>query len=366
MKRTVKGFLLRLSIASAIFVVPGLAQDQSASKPRIVATIGETPITEEELRKAAASELDKLNLQLLQMKASAAQTEQQILESNLMRILSDRVFAAEASKQGVTKEAFIAAQIDAKLKQPSQKEIQAFYDANTQRIGKPLEQVSTQIEQYLKNENRNKAVAELYDRLKGAHSVNVLLEPLRLKVGMEGSPSRGPKEAPVTIVEFSDFQCPYCSLLAGTLRELMSKYGNGVRLVYRQFPLVQIHPFAEKAAEASLCAADQNRFWELHDLMFQTQDKLKEDDLRAKAAQLGMDKTLFDTCLGSGKYASKVVQDEREGISLGIGSTPAIFINGRFFSGALPLSELTRLIDQEIKKDAPPSSGNPVVGALNR
>jgi protein-disulfide isomerase len=320
----------------------------TVSEPRLVATFNGTSITEEDLRKAAAADLDKLNIQVQQMNAHLARTEHQILETNLIHLLADKLFEAEASKRGITKEAFLERELEGKIKEPSQQEINAFYEANKQRFQQPLAQVSDQIRQYLETENLNKATGDLADRLKTGYEVKMLLPPLRVNVRTEGSPSRGPKEASVTIVEFSDFQCPSCSRLSKTFNEVLAKYGDKVRLVYRQFPLSQIHPFAEKAAEASLCAAEQDHFWELHDLMFETQNELKGSDLEAKAAKLKLDSGAFHNCLTSSKYAQKVQQDQREGYTLGVAATPVLFINGRYLSGALALSDLSKMIDEEI------------------
>ncbi len=320
----------------------------STPKPRTVATFNGTPVTEEDLRKAAAADLDNLNLQAQQMSASLAQTEHKILETHLIRLLADKLFEAEAAKRGLTKDALLEKELEGKVKEPTQQDINAFYEANKQLINKPLDQASDQIRQYLKAEYRGKAIGDLADRLKPDYKVSMLLPPLRSRVETDGSPFKGPKEAPVTLVEFSDFQCPFCMRLTKTLRDVAAKYGDKVRLVYRQFPLSQIHPFAEKAAEASLCAADQNQFWEMHDLIFETQSQLKVEDLKAKAAKLKLDSGVFDDCLDSGKYSDRVRQDQREGFTLGVASTPALFINGRFISGALPLSDISRIIDEEI------------------
>jgi protein-disulfide isomerase len=318
-------------------------------RPQTVATFNGTNITEEELRKAAADDLDQLHLQVQQMNANLARAEHEILETNLIRLLADKLFEAEAAKKGISKEVFLENELKGKVKEPSQQEIKAFYDANKPRYNQPLEKVTDEIRQYLKMQSRNRAVGELADRLKADYAVSMLLLPLRSKVGTEGSPSLGPKEAPVTIVVFSDYQSAFCSQLSKTLREVVTKYGDEVRLVYRQFPLSQVHPYAEKAAEASLCAADQNHFWEMHDLLFETQTALTDNDLVAKAAKLKLDSGAFGSCLASGKYAEKVKQDRRDGFGLGVAATPALFINGRFLSGALPISDLSKTIDEEIR-----------------
>ncbi len=326
---------------------PG-APKVAALEPRPAATFNGATITEDDLRKAAAADLDKLQLEAHHIRASLARTEQEILETNLMRVLADMLFEAEAARKGIGKEAFLNEELKGKVKEPSKQEINAFYESNKQGFQKPLDQVSDEIRQYLKAENLNKATGELADRLKTGYKVKMLLPPLRVRVKTEGSPSRGLSQAPVTIVEFSDFQSPFCSRLNNTLHDVLAKYGDTVRLVYRQYPVYQVHPFAEKAAEASLCAADQNRFWELHDSMFETQNALTNKDLEDKAAKLKLDVATFDNCLTSGKYAQRVQQDQREGYALGVMGAPTLFINGRYLSGALALTDISKIINDEL------------------
>ncbi len=341
---------------------------QPASKPMIVATFNGAPITEEDLRKIAANDFDKLGMDVDQMNSNIARIAHQIMETNLLHMLAEKIFDAEAAKRGVTKAALLETELQGKIKEPTQQDINAFYLANRQRFTQPLDKVSDQIRQYLSAQYRNKAIDDLADRLKPGYKVQMLLPPLRFHVADEGYPSLGPKNAPVTIVEFSDFQCEECSQLTKTLREVVDKYGNKVRLVYRQLPASQAHPLAEKAAEASLCAGDQNHFWEMHNLLFETQKDLKEEDLKAKAAQLKLDTAAFDKCLSSGKYAVKVKEDEREAYRLAVASSPSFFINGRPFSGAVPLPEISKAIDEEFvlksSSAAPVAAGPPGVAAL--
>ena len=168
-----------------------------------------------------------------------------------------------------------------------------------------------------------------------------------------GFPSRGPENAPVTIVEFSDFECPYCSRVVPTLEQIIETYGDRVRLVFRQFPLNNIHPNAQKAAEASLCANDQGKFWEMHDLMFKEQKSLELEQLKEKAARLELDVEAFNGCLDSSKYADVVMSDQESASQIGVSGTPALFINGRFLSGAQPYEQLSAVIDEELAKTEP-------------
>jgi protein-disulfide isomerase len=177
-------------------------------------------------------------------------------------------------------------------------------------------------------------------------------EPARTAVATDGRPSTGAADAPVTIVEFSDFQCPYCATMVSTLKEIEKNYKDQVRIVYLQFPLTQIHPNAQKAAEASLCANEQNQFWQMHDALFADQAKLGVDELRRKAEKLSLDMAAFNACLDGNKYASAVRADIAEGRKAGVKGTPAFFVNGRFYSGSQPYDEIQRAVEDELQRAA--------------
>ena len=163
------------------------------------------------------------------------------------------------------------------------------------------------------------------------------------------SPRFGNPEAPVQIVEFSDFQCPYCTRGASTLDEVKEAYGDKVTVVYRHFPL-SFHMEAYKAAQASECANDQSKFWEYHDLLFANQRALTEPDLVSYAEQLSLNMGDFTECLNSGKHAATVDEDMAEGAAVGMQGTPGFFINGRFLNGAQPFEAFKEIIDAELAR----------------
>jgi protein-disulfide isomerase len=174
--------------------------------------------------------------------------------------------------------------------------------------------------------------------------------PQRIDVSDGGDPAIGPADAPVTIVEFSDFQCPYCKTFRDqTLNALLEEYGDQVRFVFRDFPLNQIHPYAQKAAEAAECANEQGKYWEMHDLLFANSPNLGVDALKGFAEQLGLDTEQFNECLDSGRYADEVTADLQEGMSYGVSGTPTFFINGVRLVGAQPLANFQAIIDQELE-----------------
>jgi protein-disulfide isomerase len=205
--------------------------------------------------------------------------------------------------------------------------------------------------QFVKQQKSREQLTAFVDQLKQKHGVQITLAPPnlpRVEVAARG-PSRGPDNAAVTIVEFSDFQCPYCGRVTPTVEKLMKDYDGKVRLVFRHFPL-SFHPNAAKAAEAGACAADQGKFWQMHDKMFSNQQKLTVDDLKSFAKDIGLDQGKFDKCLDSGEKAQLVSADEKDGEQAGVTGTPAFFINGIFINGAVPYEQFKETVDRELKR----------------
>jgi len=174
-----------------------------------------------------------------------------------------------------------------------------------------------------------------------------------IKVSVDDDPVKGNKAAPVTIVEFSDFECPFCGkFYEETYNQLVTTYINTGKasLVFRDFPLSSIHPDAQKASEASECADEQGKFWEYHNKLFENQQALSIDDLKQYAKDLKLNTVKFNDCLDTGKYEDEVLKDASEGASYGVTGTPAFFINGRLIAGAYPFSEFKKIIDEELAK----------------
>jgi protein-disulfide isomerase len=170
-------------------------------------------------------------------------------------------------------------------------------------------------------------------------------------VSVDDDPALGPEDAPVTIVEFADFQCPYCATFnTQTLPQILSNYGDRVRFVYRDFPLTSLHANALKAAEASECADDQGAYWKYHDLLFQNQSALDDASLKGYAASLGLDTATFDDCLDSDKQQSEIQKDFQDGNTAGVQGTPSFFVNGMPLVGAQPYSAFQAAIEAALKE----------------
>ncbi len=326
------------------------AQEKAPAPSRIISSIQGMDITEADVARAAAADLGKLELQKLQFDANYERSRHQALENALQRLVEEKLIAAEAARQGITSAELLAREVDKNVHDATDEEVNAFYEKNKARINVPREQVLPQIKQYLKQQSAIKVRGDFIERLKKAGGVSYTVEPERSRIDTAGFPALGPAGAPVTIVEFSDFQCTFCKAVHETIEKIVKDFGADVRLVFRQYPISELHPLAEKAAEASLCAAEQDKFWQLHDLMFADQATLAVADLKGKAVKLGLNAAAFDTCLDSSRYAAKIQADIREGARVGVSGTPALFINGRFLNGARPYEEIAAVVKDELQR----------------
>lgn len=330
------------------------AKDKMESDPnKPLAKVNGKTITQGDVEKAAATEF-------AQLERECSNNRHTLVENKLKQLVQDTMVEAEAKAKGVSKDQLIA---DATKAAPvSDADVDKFYEENKAQIPPQItkEQVTPRIKQYLEQQRQNEARTTFYASLESKYKADYLIEPVRVPVDAATytPPVKGPTSAPVTIVEFSDFQCPFCSRVVPTLQEVEKKYGDKVRVVFRQYPL-PIHPNAPKAAEASLCANDQGKFWEMHDAMFADQGGLAVDGLKAKAAKIaGMKADQFNSCLDSGKHADEVKKDIAAGSAAGVNGTPAMFVNGRFISGAVPIDEITKVIDDELKRGGTKTAAN--------
>lgn len=176
-------------------------------------------------------------------------------------------------------------------------------------------------------------------------------EELRVAVNIDGAPVLGDDNAPVTIVEFSDFECTFCKQVQPTLQELKNKYGSRIKFVFKQYPLGDIHKYAVTSAVASLCANEQSKFWEYHDVLFENANdsgSLNPKLLKSLAKQIGLNTEQFNKCLDSKKYLDKVKMDFEEGVNIKVTGTPTFFINGQMLQGSQGIEEFERIIEEEL------------------
>jgi protein-disulfide isomerase len=269
-------------------------------------------------------------------------------QQGIEQVVIQKLVEAEAKKVNMTAEAWVKANIEDKAPMPPDAEISKVYEENKAQMppGTTLEQVKPRIVQMLQQQTKQELAMKLFGELKEKAQFKMLLREPKVQVEAVG-PSRGPNDAKVTIVEFSDFQCPFCSKAESTVDQVMATYAGKVKLVFRQYPL-PMHPEAPKAAEASLCANEQSKFWEMHKQMFANQSNLKVDELKGYAKTLGLDSAKFDACLDSSKFKGQVDADMAAGQKIGVNGTPAFFVNGTVLSGAVPFEEFDRVIKEEL------------------
>jgi protein-disulfide isomerase len=268
----------------------------------------------------------------------------QFRRSTLDRLIEHTVVEAGAERSGLDVDAFVRQEVEAN-NPVTQEDVVKFFAENRKRMGNPpFDDVSPRIREHLERLRAQEARQEMVARA----AVTIELTPPRVEIESDG-PSLGPEDAPVTIVEFGDFQCPFCRQARATLYSLAEKYPEEVRIVYRHLPLESIHPRARAAAEASACAADQGLFWEYHDRLFDNPQAFGDEDLREHARELGADGEVFDACLEKREHAARVDADIAAAVELGITGTPAFVINGILLFGLQSEEMIDRLIRAELE-----------------
>jgi protein-disulfide isomerase len=321
--------------AALILAAPFRLPAQDSPKP--LATVAGQPIYEQDLMSVAGPNLLELHKQEFKAKNDA-----------LDSLIRKKLIEVEAKKKGLSTAELLKQEVDSKLAEPSDDEAKSYYLAVKDQTTLPFDQIKLQVKQLLKNSEIQQAREKYADSLRDKAEVSILLQPPVVQVGYDSARVKGNTDAPITIVEFADFQCPYCGKVQLALNDVLGKYKGKVKLAYRDFPLSQIHQHAEMAAEASRCALTQGKYWEMHDAMFADQSKLDEAALVKTAAGLGMDQNSFASCLKSGKYKAVVQQDLEAGSQAGVNATPTFFINGEFLSGAQSDADFTKIIDRQL------------------
>jgi protein-disulfide isomerase len=334
LNRCVGGAVLLLSAALSFAGTPL----SSADPP--VAMIDGKPVLASEL--LAASQGPLLNLR---------KQEYDIKRRALDSVIEQKLLEAEAARRGMSVTDLTQREMDIKVGEPTDAEVEAFYLARPDQAQRRFEDVREQMRNSLKAAKRNAARDALMSKLRAQHGVEVLLESTRIEVASDSGRLNGSPDAPVRIVEFSDFECPYCRSAEKTIQAVLAKYPGKVTLAYRDFPLSSIHPSAQGAAEASRCAADQGKYWSYHDRLL-VSPSLDVGKLKELAKELGLDQKKFDACVDSGSKRAAVDSDAQEGRLAGVSGTPAFFINGIPLSGAQPAAAFEKIIDEELARKA--------------
>lgn len=270
------------------------------------------------------------------------------------QMVDDLLLIAEANRLQIGPEEIVRKEISEKVRKPTEADVAKFYAENRSRISGDLNSVRNQLVSYLEGEDRDRLEKDLSERLRKNADIHWLITEPELPVqaiSVDDDPALGPVGAPVTIVEFTDFQCPACAAMHPIIDEVLKSYGNKVRFVVRDFPLQQ-HEWARKAAEAANAAKAQNKFFEYAALLFQRQKALDVSSLKKYASELGLDRVKFDAELDKGIYAAEVKHDIDDGEIYGINSTPSLFINGVLLK-TLSAEGLREAIDRAAASKAP-------------
>jgi len=307
-------------------------------------------ITSEEVEKPLASQLSKLEEQIYNLKRQRLDT-----------LINEKLLNKEASKRNISVPALLDAEVTSKVGLVTEQEIEKFYQENKLQLKGDESSMREKIRPYLQNQKLTARREEFLKALRSQAKIVINLKPppvLRVQVSVQGAPFKGPAKAPVTIVEFSDFHCPFCRQVLSTLARLESQYGDKIKLVFRDFPIESLHPEAAKAHEAARCANEQGKFWAYHDKLFASPPKSNPEILKGLAKEVGLEMARFENCFDSGKYQAIVKKDIEEGNRLGVTGTPAFFINGRLISGAQPFDAFARVIDDELSRVVAAQSGS--------
>jgi protein-disulfide isomerase len=245
--------------------------------------------------------------------------------------VNDTLLAQEAQKRQVTTRALLDTEVTAKVPQVTEAQAQAFYNENKDRISGDFAQTKPMIIQYMQEAKEGEATRAFAEQLRRASKLEINLsapESPVFQISTDDQPSRGNPQARVTVIEFTDFQCPSCAQQHPVVERIMKEFGDRVRLVVRDFPLSQ-HAEASKAAEAAEAAREQGKYWEYVAVLFRNQSALGVDKLKQYATELGLDRAKFDASLDSGKFADKVQRDVMDGRKLGVNGTPTVYVNGK-------------------------------------
>jgi protein-disulfide isomerase len=307
-----------------------------------LAEIDGAVITASQVDEVLRQQLSQLNQQIYNLK-----------RQKLDELIDAQLLTEEAKRAGVAVATLMEREVDDKKARVSEEEIRAFYETHKDRLRAEYDKIHDQVRDYLNEQRREARKNEFFKTLRARAKIATYLKPppaLRADVSIDGAPIRGEKKAPVTIVKFEDFHCPFCKTVQPTFKELLKKYGGKVRLVHKDLPLDELHPEARQAAEAARCAGDQGKFWEYHDVLYANAPKASPADLKSYAQQLGLKVESFDDCLSRGKARAAIQKDRSEAARLGLNGTPAFFINGRELSGAQPIEAFAAIIDDELAR----------------
>lgn len=311
---------LRTAAQVKVLAKSSASPASDADRARVLAVVSDKQITAGDIESS-----------LLPLIFSVQEEVYALRKRDLDLKINDTLLTAEAQKRKITTRALLEAEVTTKVPRVTEAQAQEFYTQNKDRISGEFAQTKDQIIQYMQENKEREATLAFAEQLRRASVVQINLvapESPVFQISTDDQPSKGSADALVTIVEFTDFQCPSCAQQHPVLEQLVSEFGNRVRLVVRDFPLSQ-HADAPKAAEAAEAAREQGKYWEYVAVLFRNQSALEVNKLKQYANELGLDRARFDAALDSSKFAEKVERDVLDGQKLGVNGTPTFYINGK-------------------------------------
>ncbi len=344
---TVSRILWRGAVVLLLVALPAQVWSQSSDSSQVVAEVGNEKLTLGKLQQEDAGRLLAARYALYQAEVAAAKS-----------LVDQALLQEQAKKEGVSVTELLKRHVESKVKDPTDDQLEVFYEGL--QTTQPYSAVRGKILEAIHKKREQKARDAYIASLRASKTIKILLEPPKAEVALDDAPVRGQSSAPVLLIEFADYQCPYCQETEPTVQKLQAQYGDKLKFSYKNFPLPS-HPYAEKAAEAARCAGTQGKYWEYHDALYKSR-KLDVPDLKEQAKSLGLNSEKFNQCLDSGAQAAAVAKDLAEGQALGITGTPSFFVNGHFVSGAVGPDVFRDLIGLELSA----SAGDHLLNAAER
>ena len=327
-----------LAMSAAMLLPAGSALAEQPAPA--AATVDGAVISLEEVDRAIGANVAALQEQIFQLR-----------QQRLDALIAEQLLAKEAGRLGIGVAALLQREVESQVAPVGEAEVARFYDANKARLpaldGSMRERIRVHLGEQAAQARHDALVARL--RGQSAITVHLTAPPVyRAALVVAGAPAKGAENAPVTLVKFEDFHCPFCKEAQRTLGELMARYGVRLRIVHKDYPIDALHPRARLGHLAARCAHEQGKFWPYHDALYAAMPNAAPEDLKNFARQAGVELATFEACLSSGKYAAAVASDIDEGTKAGVSGTPAFFINGRLLGGAQPLAQFVRIIEEEL------------------
>ena len=314
---------------------------QEVKDKDVVAIIDNVPITQTDLEQKQSAKLLKARDQYFVAERDA-----------LNQLIDDNLLDAQARKEHVSVEELLERHVDSQVKDPTEDQLQVYYEGLQTET--PYADARPKIVDTIHKLRADRARSEYLKSLRTAANVQFMLMPPTADVALGNAPARGPRNASVTIIEFADYECPYCQKIHPELKKLEQEFHGQVVFAFKDYPL-SMHKHAEKAAEAARCAGRQGKFWEYHDALFEGKNGLDVSVLKVDARTVGLDGAAFDKCIDSGDEAAGIRQDVEEGSHLGLTGTPTIFVNKHVFSGSTSYAVLHDMVIEQFALASPPA-----------